>query len=373
MHRASLNHTYRLVWSDVESAFVAVAENVKGRGKSSRSGPALGAIALIAAGALSAGASSPLRAQTLPANLPTGGSVVAGSASIATSGTTMTVTQTTARMAADWQSFNIGQGHTVNFVQPSATSVALNRVLGADVSVIQGALNANGQVFLINPNGVLFTPTAQVNVGGIVASTLNLSTIDFMAGNYKFEGSSSSAIVNQGRITATGDGSVDGKGGTVALIAAKITNTGTLTANQGNVLLGAGSKVTLDLGGPVKLQVEQGAIDALIEQGGAIRADGGLVYLTAKAAGSLASSVINHTGVLEASSLTAKGGIVMLEADAITLGSGSGITARGATGGGAVLVGGNWQGSGDLRQATKVTMEAGANIDASATQTGDGG
>jgi filamentous hemagglutinin family protein len=325
MHRASLNHTYRLVWSDVESAFVAVAENVKGRGKSSRSGRALGAITLIAACALLAVASSQLGAQTLPATLPTGGSVVAGSASIATSGTTMTVTQTTARMAADWQSFNIGQGHTVNFVQPSSTSVALNRVLGADVSVIQGALNANGQVFLINPNGVLFTTTAQVNVGSIVASTLNLSTADFMAGNYQFEGSSANAIVNQGRITAMGDGSAGGKGGTVALIAAKITNTGMLTANQGNVLLGAGAKVTLDLGGPVKLQVTQGAIDALIEQGGAIRADGGLVYLTAKAAGSLASTVINHTGITEAQTLATgeKGQIYLLggmESDRIVVG-----------------------------------------------------
>lgn len=276
------------------------------------------AISLIATCALSAAASGPLGAQTLP----TGGTVVAGSGNIATSGTTMTVTQTSAHMAADWQSFNIGQGNTVNFVQPSATSVALNRVLGADVSVIQGALHSNGQVFLINPNGVLFTPTAQVNVGGIVASTLNISTADFMAGSYKFEGTSSNAIVNQGRITAAGDGST---GGTIALLAAKITNTGTLTAQGGKVLLGAGSKVTLDLGGRVKLQVEQGAIDALIEQGGAIQADGGLVYLTAKAADDLASTVINHTGITQAQTLATgeKGEIYLLggmEQDRIVVG-----------------------------------------------------
>ena len=97
-------------------------------------------------------------------------------------------------MAIDWQSFSIGKGNTVNFVQPSASAVALNRVLGSDVSVIQGALNANGQVFLINPNGVLFSPSAQVNVGSLVASTLSISNADFMAGNYRFEGSSSNAI-----------------------------------------------------------------------------------------------------------------------------------------------------------------------------------
>jgi filamentous hemagglutinin family protein len=108
-------------------------------------------------------------------------------------------------MAANWQSFSIGAGHTVNFVQPSSSAVALNRVLGSDVSVIQGALNANGQVFLINPNGVLFTPTAQVNVGGIVASTLNLSNEDFLAGRYRFSGDSTASVINQGNIqTAPG-------------------------------------------------------------------------------------------------------------------------------------------------------------------------
>jgi filamentous hemagglutinin family protein len=329
MHRASLNHTYRLVWSDVKNAFVAVAENLKGRGKSSRSGPALGALTLAAVGAILAGASGISGAQTLP----TGGNVVSGHAGIASSGNTLTVTQTTARMAADWQSFSIGRGNTVNFVQPSATSVALNRVLGSDVSVIQGALHANGQVFLINPNGVLFTPTAQVNVGGIVASTLSMSTADFMAGNYKLEGASSNAIVNQGRITASGDGSSGGKGGTVALIAAKITNTGTLTANQGHVLLGAGSKVTLDLGGPVKLQVTQGALEALIEQGGAIKADGGLVYLTAKAAGELATTVINHTGITEARSLSANSsGEIILESGHAIVQTGT-LNASGVVGG----------------------------------------
>ena len=228
--------------------------------------------------------------------LPTGPQITAGSGSVDTQGTTMTITQTTARMATDWQGFSIGQGHTVNFIQPSAHAVALNRVLGADVSVIQGALNANGLVFIINPNGVLFTPTAQVNVGGLVASTLNLSTADFMAGRYQFAGTNSNAIVNQGRITTA-------HGGTIALIAARITNTGSLVARQGQVLMGAGSQVTLDLGGPVKIQVTQGALDALITQGGAIKADGGLVYLTAKAAGDLATTVINHTGVTEAHTL----------------------------------------------------------------------
>ncbi|PUE25458.1 hypothetical protein B9Z39_12735, partial [Limnohabitans sp. JirII-29] len=235
------------------------------------------------------------------AQLPSGANVVAGSATIQQNGAVMTITQSSDKLATNWQSFSIGQGNTVKFVQPSASSVALNRVLGSDVSTIQGALNANGQVFLINPNGVIFTPSAQVNVGGLVASTLALSTEDFLKGNYSFGGSSGNAIVNQGNIKVIGDGA--NGGGQVALIAAKITNTGRIDAPRGQVLLGAGSAVTLDLGGPVKIQVTQGAIDALITQGGAIQADGGLIYLTAKAAGSLVSTVINHTGTSQAQTL----------------------------------------------------------------------
>ena len=237
---------------------------------------------------------------TQAADLPTGGTIVGGSGSIVTSGRSLTVTQSSQRLATDWQSFNIGAGNTVNFVQPSAQAVALNRVLGPDVSVIQGALNANGQVFLVNPNGVLFTPTAQVNVGGIVASTLQLRKEDFMAGNYRFSGSSANAIVNRGHITATGDGA---QGGSVALIAAKIRNEGSLISQGGQVLLGAGSEVLLDLGGTVSLSVTQGALDTLIEQGGAIRADGGLVYLSAKSLNALTSTVIQHTGVTQAQTL----------------------------------------------------------------------
>ena len=239
-------------------------------------------------------------------SLPTGAQTVAGAQTVSQSGTTLTFTQTSAKAATNWQSFNIGAGHTVNFVQPSASAGSLNRVVGTDVSMIQGALNANGHVFLLNPNGVLFTKSAQVNVGGIVASTLNLKTEDFMAGRYTFEGAGSGTIVNQGNITAA-------KGGFVGLIAAKVTNTGSIVAPEGSVVAGAGNRVTLDLGGPIKIKVEEGVLDALIEQGGAIRADGGLVYLTAKAVGEVTRTVLNHTGITEARTLsTGKDGKIYL-------------------------------------------------------------
>ncbi|PPC79760.1 MAG: hypothetical protein CTY38_12440 [Methylotenera sp.] len=291
---SKMNHVYRVIWNAINRVWQVVPEHTRAKGKT-RSVNILAAITT----ALSASFS-------FAADLPTGGVVTAGSGTISQSGNTMTVTQTTPRMAADWQSFSIGQGHHVNFVQPSASAVALNRVIGSDVSVIQGSLTANGHVFLINPNGVLFTPTAQVNVGGIVASTQNINTANFMQGSYIFEGASNGLIVNQGNITTA-------NGGTIALIAAKVINDGTLTANAGNVLLGAGSKVTLDLGGPVKLQVENDVLETLISNGGAIKADGGTVLLTSQAAANLASSVINNTGVIEAQTLaTGETGEVVL-------------------------------------------------------------
>lgn len=315
-----MNQVYRVVWNASKQVWQAVSEIGRRRGKNTTTSIArrgVGAQRMQSpyATTLSATvlATALLLDNAMAAELPTGGNVVAGTGQISQSGTTLTVNQGSSNLVINWNSFSVGAGHTVNFVQPSAQAAAFNRVVGSDVSVIQGAINANGKVFLVNPNGVLFTPGAQVNVGSMVASTLNMSTADFMAGNYRFEGTSSNAIVNQGNITAVGSGT---GGGTIALIAAKVTNTGTLTASRGNVLVGAGQKVQLDLGGPVKIEVDSAALNALIEQGGAIKAQGGLVYLTAKAAGELASTAINHTGITEAQTLqTGDKGQIYLLAD----------------------------------------------------------
>jgi filamentous hemagglutinin family protein len=354
-----VNQTFRVIWNAAIGAWQAVSEVAKSSGKSSKSSARK--LASLLAGVGASVLLTPAHAQ-----LPTGGQVVGGTGQISQSGNTLTVTQNSNRLATDWQSFNIGAGHSVNFVQPNAQAVALNRVLGSDVSVIQGALNANGQVFLVNPNGVLFSPTAQVNVGALVASTLNLSTADFMAGNYRFSGNSTAEVNNQGQIHVA-------NGGHVALLAARIVNSGEIQAPGGQILLGAGQKITLDVGGPVQLQIEEGALNAQIEQGGALKAEGGLVYLSAKAVDALTRSVINHSGLIEASSLVESGGLVRLEGDHITLTTTSQINATGATGDGEVYVGGEWQGTGSMYQATTVTMEAGATIDVSATKVGDGG
>jgi filamentous hemagglutinin family protein len=232
--------------------------------------------------------------------LPGGGQVTAGGAAIATVGQAMTIRQTTERAAISWEGFSVGDGHAVSIVQPSAHAILLNRVVGADPSVIRGALTANGRVFLLNPNGILFAPTAQVDVGGLVASTLAMTDADFMAGRLTFAGGGSAAVINQGNLVAQ----PDGHGGFVVLVAAKVVNEGAISAGQGSVRLAAAARVTLSLGGVVGLVLEQGAVDALVANGGAIRAPGGDVLLTATAAGDLPSATVNHTGVIEAQTLS---------------------------------------------------------------------
>jgi filamentous hemagglutinin family protein len=225
--------------------------------------------------------------------LPTGGRVTAGAGAISQSGNTMTIKQSSSKVNIAWNGFSIGPGNTVTFVQPGAGAIAFNRVTGSDASAIQGVLKANGQVFLSNPNGIVFNATAQVDVGGLVATT---HTITETSGQFILEGAGANSIVNQGHITAH-------DGGTIALVAARVINQGEIAAAKGQVLMGAGAKVTLDLGGPVKIRVDEGVLNALVEQGGAIRADGGLVYLTAVSADMLNATVINHTGITEARTL----------------------------------------------------------------------
>ena len=251
--------------------------------------------------------STSLASQELPQN----GQILSGTGSIVQDGADMSITQNSANLDIDWNSFSIGAENTVTFKQPSATSTALNRVTGTQTSAIHGKMTANGRVFLLNPNGVMFGADAQVNVGSLVASTLGLSKTETnnSGSHHEFEGDSAAAITNAGQI-ATNDG------GTIALIAAKVTNTGSLTAPGGTVALGAGRRVRLDLGGTVALEVDEAAVDALITQGGAIRADGGLIYLGAKAAGDLAQTVINHSGTSQAQTLaTGKDGRIFLMGD----------------------------------------------------------
>ena len=304
-----MNCSYRSIWNDTTGTFVAVSENATSAGKktsssttASGSGERFGLNVLAVAVMLAFG----VEAYALPA----GGVVAAGGASISSGAGSTAINQSTSSAAINWQSFNIAAGESVQFVQPNSSSVTLNRVLGADPSSIMGNLTANGKVFLVNPNGVLFGKGAQVNVGGLVASTLNVTDTDFMAGNYRFAGASNRAVLNQGSINADG--------GFVALLGANVSNEGVIAARVGTVALAAGNAITLDVAGDglLNVTVNEGAMNALVQNGGVIQADGGHVLLTAQSASSLLQSAVNNTGVIQAQTLvTGQDGSIMLMGD----------------------------------------------------------
>jgi filamentous hemagglutinin family protein len=335
-------------------------------------------------------------AQTTPA-LPINGQVVAGQATInAPVGNSLVIGQQSQNAAINWQNFNIGRGATVTFAQPGTSSVTLNRVLGQDPSTILGNLTANGQVFILNPNGVLFGKGAQVNVGGLVASTHSISDENFMSGHYTFTNEGAKGkVVNAGEIVANG--------GYVALIGSQVKNRGTITATNGSVALAAGEQVSVHLNGNtlVGLTVDQGTLNALATNGGLIKADGGMVILTAKAADALIKSVVNNHGTIEANTLKNVGGAINLVAEggearvsgtvnasAATSGKGgdiaitgdrvvldkAAVSANGADGGGRVRVGGGWQGKDvTISNAQVTTISSGTRINADATGNGSGG
>ncbi|EBR9315032.1 hypothetical protein DRZ23_23950 [Salmonella enterica subsp. enterica serovar Muenchen] len=332
-------------------------------------------------------------------DLPTGGQIVGGQGSISTSGNQMTIHQQTQNMATNWHSFDIGKNNTVQFVQPDSSSVALNRVTGGSGSQIMGTLKANGQVFILNPNGVLFGKDARVNVAGLVASTKNINTADFMKGQYTLSGSGNpgAQVVNQGSLTTS-------KGGYIVLAGERVSNSGTVTTPGGKTVLAAGKTVTLQLdnGGLTSVSVNGSVVNALVENRGLISATDGQVYLTAKGKDMLLNTVVNNSGTIEAKGLesrggeivlnggdsgvvsqsgtlladshTGQGGKITLEGQNIHLAGNSLTSATGKTGGGEAYVGGGWQGKDSrIKNASKVVMDKTATIDVSATDAGNGG
>jgi filamentous hemagglutinin family protein len=254
---------------------------------------------ILKGGKISLVVSALLAGTTMTFAAPTGGVVNTGSATISQSGSTTNINQATQRASINWQSFSVGASETVNFVQPNSSSVTLNRVVGNETSIINGALNANGKVWILNSNGVTFGNGASINTSGLVASTMNISDTNFMNGNHVFESTGSNAsIINMGSIKVS-------DGGYVALLGKNVSNSGVIEATKGTVVLGAGDKITLNFNGDslVGIAIDQGTLDALVENKGAIIADGGKIFLTTKAANDLLNGVVNNTGLLQAQTL----------------------------------------------------------------------
>jgi filamentous hemagglutinin family protein len=245
--------------------------------------------------------------------------VNAGNVAISTQGAAMTIQQNSAKASVNWNSFNIGSAAAVNITQPNANSVLLNRVVGNDPSQIFGKLSANGQVVLINPNGVVFGQGGSVTASAFTASTFGLSDDDFAKGKYNYtrNGSTAGVTVHNGSsLNATAPG------GYVALIGASVNNEGTISTKQGSVILAAGESavlpsaltdnVSVPLSSKVRLELSPAALNASISNSGAITTEGGQVLVQAAAISDAVAS-ISHSGSINTTG--AQGGAVTLQAD----------------------------------------------------------
>ncbi|HSB48374.1 MAG TPA: filamentous hemagglutinin N-terminal domain-containing protein, partial [Burkholderiales bacterium] len=343
---------------------------------------------------------------------PTGPVVVNGQVSFAQAGSLLSVTNSPGSII-NWQQFSIGTGEVTRFIQQSPSSAVLNRVVGMDPSSILGTLQSNGRVFLINPNGILFGAGARIDVGGLVASTLNLSNEDFFGGRLNFAGdpAKAAAVVNQGRITAA-------EGGRVYLIGSAVENTGVITAPSGEVVLAAGNSVRVTESPGSRLQVEitapadsavnlseavygsRGIYGGLVRNSGTISADSAVrtpdgriilkasndVTLEARSritangtqGGSITAQAEAGTlladGVIEATGSEGKGGTVELLGERVGLVNAAHVDASGSAGGGTVLLGGDYQGKNpDVQNAQRAYVGTATSIRADATHEGDGG
>ncbi len=345
--------------------------------------------------------------------LPTGPQVVVGSAAFSQQTGALTVTNTPGTII-NWQRFSIGANEAARFVQQGPQSSVLNRVLGPEASAILGALQSNGRVWLVNPNGILFGPSSRVDVQGLVASTLAISDRDFLAGKLAFQtGAVAGGIQNQGSIRTP-------RGGSVYLVAPDIENAGIVHSPAGEVLLAAGRSVSLVeaahpdiemmVSAPADKAVNLGRIivesgraslfgatlaqrgivsassagtdaagrivfraakDVALEAGSVTRADGaagGSITVQARAGTNLVSGEVSAKGA------EGKGGDIRLLGERVGLAGRASVDASGAGGGGSVLVGGDYQGANAAIQnagATYVSPEA--RIAADAGGNGDGG
>ena len=296
--------------------------------------------------------------------------VVVGAANFRQEGNVRTIEQQTGAAVINWQGFDIKAGDITRFIQPGVNSAVLNRVLGANPSLLNGQLQANGQVYLINPNGIVVGPQGRIDVGAFFASTLNVSDDAFLKqGNLLFQGDSKAGVLNLGTINA--------RDGDVMLIAYTVRNAGEINAPNGVAGLAAGSEVLLTHQGDQRIAIKSGLAAEGLEQGvensGLIKA----AQAELKAAGgSIYELAVNQSGVIRATGVEQKNGRVLLTAEGGAVKVSGEISARNADGsGGEILLGGDYQGkNAAVPNAKTVQLTESAKLDASASSViGNGG
>jgi len=256
---------------------------------------------------------------------PEGGKVVGGAGNINRSGNNTVINQMTDRMAIDWQSYDVNINEKVRYIQPSSSSISLNRILSSRGSEIHGNISANGNVILVNTQGVMFGPNARIDVGGMVASGLDINSNDFMNGDYAFSAldDGTGKVLNSGVITAA-------TGGSVTLLGKQVENQGLIVATLGTVNLASGKEAILsfDSEGWMGVRVtkemlqEELGVDAAVINSGEITAESGRILLSGSVSEEVFSQAVNHGDVAKS--------IVISDEGIITLGSGSDVINTGS-------------------------------------------
>ncbi|MFC6327219.1 two-partner secretion domain-containing protein [Alloalcanivorax gelatiniphagus] len=238
---------------------------------------------------------------------PTGGEVVRGDASITPNGVETIINQLSNKAVINWNDFSIDPGELVKFIHQANSDVTLNRVTGGTVSQIKGALTANGNIFLINPNGIVFGASAEIDVAGLLATTFDIADQDFMDGKLNFSGElmNNASITNQGEIKV-------GNGGFVYLIAPNVENTGHIIANVGRVTLANDGSYDIDLtgNGLVTFSVTDADLSGAtgsVKNGPGGKIEAGHVLLSGSQKDAVVSSVVNQGDITAATELTMAG------------------------------------------------------------------
>jgi filamentous hemagglutinin family protein len=228
---------------------------------------------------------------------------------------TIFINQQTQNLSLYWNSFNISPNETVQFIQPSSTSIAFNHINSLDPSIIAGQLNANGQIVLVNPNGLIFSEGATINVGGIVASGLSINSEQFLNGSVflNHEQNTNGHVINNGVINAS-------TGGSVTLVGTEVVNNGVITASLGKVNLAAGESgvLTFDSQGMFGIEVTSNTVqtilgnDAAVTNNGEIITEGGQVLLTAEVSRAVFTNAVNNQGLVSANSIELHDGVIRI-------------------------------------------------------------
>ncbi|HEX7647503.1 MAG TPA: filamentous hemagglutinin N-terminal domain-containing protein, partial [Noviherbaspirillum sp.] len=318
---------------------------------------------------------------------PVGPQVINGQVGISSQGNVLSITNTPGAII-NWQAFSIDQNELTRFIQQNPNSAVLNRIIGQDPSRILGALQSNGRVFLVNPNGIVFGQGAQVDVNGLVASTLNISNDDFIKGKWNFQaGDKAGDLKNAGSISTP-------SGGQVYLIAPNVENSGIITSPKGEVLLAAGRSVqlvdstnpdlhvvvsapedsALNLGQVIAQSGKAGIYGALISQKGVVNANSAVVGENGKIVFKASRDTVLDAGSVTTATGAGKGGEVQVLGERVGLFGDAKVDASGKAGGGSVLIGGDFHGGNPLVQnANQAYVGKDAQIKADAIDAGDGG